>query len=231
MPKLTLAVFVLLIICAQPVSRAQQPVALELVLAVDSSTSVSDSEYQLQVTGYVDAFRDADVIAAIAALAPKGLAVTFVQWSSHRNQVQSVDWQHVTDKASAVAFSDAIAANARRIGGSSTAIGDAVLYSVDLLESNDFAGDRRTIDVSADDRYNAGSSPAYARDFATKRQIVVNGLVIDPTNELASFFRRKVIGGEGAFVMTIGSFEHFAHAIKLKLLRELADHAKLADIQ
>ena len=50
------------------------PVALELVLAADASSSVDDKEYALQVSGYVNAFRDPDVVAAIEALGPSGIA-------------------------------------------------------------------------------------------------------------------------------------------------------------
>ena len=47
-------------------AAAQQPVDLELVLAVDISSSVSRDEYALQMGGLAAAFRDPAVVAAIA---------------------------------------------------------------------------------------------------------------------------------------------------------------------
>jgi hypothetical protein len=49
---------------------AQQPVDLELLLAVDASGSVDAQEFDLQRRALADAFRDAEVIAALAAHAP-----------------------------------------------------------------------------------------------------------------------------------------------------------------
>ena len=208
---------------------AQTEVALELVLAVDSSTSVTDEEFQLQHSGYVRAFYDKDVIDAIRALEPAGIAVTYVQWSSHRYQVQTVRWTHVFDAASSRAFADDIRNNSARLEGSSTAIGDAVIYSAGLFSNNGFTAARRVVDVSADDRYNAGSAPSYARGIAIKNKVTVNGLAIDETGVLADYFRDNVIVGVGSFVTSANSFEDFSRAIKLKLLRELESPAKLAE--
>jgi len=50
------------------------------VLLVDVSGSVDASEYSLQKTGYVNAFKDAAVQDAIAGL-DKGIAVTYAEWT------------------------------------------------------------------------------------------------------------------------------------------------------
>jgi hypothetical protein len=51
---------------AGPVA-AQTPVPLELVLATDASGSVDISEFDPQTRGLASAFRDPEVIAALAA--------------------------------------------------------------------------------------------------------------------------------------------------------------------
>ena len=48
-------------------AAAQQPVDLELVLAVDISASVSTEEYDLQMGGLANAFRNPIIAAAIRA--------------------------------------------------------------------------------------------------------------------------------------------------------------------
>ena len=205
------------------IAEAREPVALELVLAVDASSSVDAAEYALQVAGYVAAFRDPEVIAAIEALAPKGLAVTYVEWSSRFRQVQSVGWTHIAGAADAHAFADAISQNANQLEASGTALGEAVLYCVELVTRNEIQSDRKVVDVSADDRYNAGSSPAYAQGVALRNGVTVNGLAIDPTGKLTDYFRQNVIVGADAFVVQANSFDDFAAALKRKLLRELGE--------
>ena len=115
--------------------------------------------------------------------------------------------------------------------GSGTAIGEAMLYSAELFDNNGFVGDRRVIDISADDRYNAGSAPSYARDIVVKNGIVVNGIVIDKTGFLANYFRDNVVGGTASFVISANSYLDFATSIKLKLLRELDPHGHVAALQ
>lgn len=210
-------------------AAAEQRVDLALVLAVDASSSVNSHEYTLQVAGYANAFRDADVIAAIEAKGADGIAVTYVEWSSRFRQVQSVGWTRINSGRTSRAFADAIAANARQLQASGTALGEAILYALDLFADNGFQGDRQVIDVSADDRYNAGSSPSHAQGIARKRQVTVNGLAIDASGKLATYFRRNVISGPGAFVMTAQSFDDFAVAIKRKLLREIGQQPVAGD--
>ena len=48
-----------------PEARADEPVDIELVLAVDVSRSVDAREARLQRQGYINAFRDPEVIRAI----------------------------------------------------------------------------------------------------------------------------------------------------------------------
>ena len=106
--------FVCLLIAASVVSqlteaRAQTPVAVELVLAVDASASVDEQERLLQQQAYVRAFRDPEIHRAIEALAPAGVALTYLEWSSRFFQVQAVGWRHVRGAAEANSFADEIA--------------------------------------------------------------------------------------------------------------------------
>jgi hypothetical protein len=204
-------------------------VDLELVLAVDTSSSIDAVEYVLQTNGYVKAFQDNEVIAAIEALAPRGIAVTYVEWNASRMQVQSVDWTPVFDRASSKLFAQAIQQNAINETSSGTAIGEALLFSASLFDNNGFSGDRRVIDISADDRYNAGSAPSYARDYVVKKGITVNGIVVGQGRRLANYFRDNVIGGAASFVISAGSYQDYAESIKLKLLRELRSHGNFAE--
>ncbi len=87
--------------------QERRPVELELVLAIDTSSSVSVAEFELQKHGLSEAFRHPDVLAAIQGIGERGVAITLVQWSGNRMQRTSVDWMVLHDAASAGRFASA----------------------------------------------------------------------------------------------------------------------------
>ena len=211
------------LVCASP-AAARQLVDLELVLAVDISSSVSTEEFELQMGGLADAFRDPLVVAAIRASGDLGIAVSLVQWSDNRRQFLAVGWSLLSDHASAAAFADEIAASPRLVvAGGGTAIGGALKFGAAQIENNGYEGLRRVIDVSGDGRTNQGWPDRPLRDAAIARGITINGLVIlNEEPELDSYYHANVIGGAGAFVMTTMDFHSYARAILAKLIREIA---------
>ena len=206
-------------------TRAAEPVDLALVLAVDSSSSVNFDEFNLQMGGLADAFRDRAVLNAIKAAAPKGIAVTLVQWSSPDRQALAFGWTEVRDAASAEAIARMIDLTPRLVGFGGTAINQAINFSIRLLDG--IAAARRVIDVSGDGRNNMGSTtmaasalPALVR--AAAAGITVNGLAIlneDPT--LDRYYLSHVIVGADAFVLVADDYEDFSRAIRLKLITEI----------
>src|SRR5262249_44476940 len=113
-----------------------------------------------------------------------------------------------------------------------TSISAAIDAAVHLLERCPYPAVRRAIDVSGDGVNNQGRPAAAARDDALARGIAINGLVIfsdspDPgawrvfQQPLDEFYRDQVIGGQGAFVLAVDSFDTFAQAILGKLIREI----------
>jgi len=204
-------------------AAAQAPVDLELILAVDTSSSVNRGEFDLQMRGLSSAFRDPRVQKAIAAAGVFGVAVALVQWADSRHQTLSIDWQVVRTPEDAEALAAAIDATPRFVVGGGTAIGSAVMFSLDLLAANPYAGQRAVIDVSGDGRANQGELPTNARARALEEGVTVNGLAIlneDPA--LNVYYLQYVIAGPGAFVLTAQDYEAFADAIVEKLVREIS---------
>ncbi len=196
------------------------PVALELALLVDVSSSVNSTEYNLQKQGYINAFKDAAVQAAIASRT-NGIAVTYIEWSSSAQQAQLVGWSHLTDAASSNLFADAIAATVRASSGN-TAPGSALNYVVPKFENNGFESLRQVIDVSGDGAQNAGDNTAAARDAALAAGIdAINGLPILGEAGLMNWYENNIKGGAGAFVIAASSFDTFENAVKTKIGREI----------
>lgn len=106
--------------------------------------------------------------------------------------------------------------------GDGTAIGSAVAHAAKLLAETPYRCKRRVIDVSGDGRSIVGPEPAKIRDLVTTLGITINGIVIlSDEPEVEEYYRKKVIGGPGAFVIGVESYEEFDYAIKKKLLREM----------
>jgi Ca-activated chloride channel family protein len=194
---------------------------LELVLAMDVSRSVVDSEYDLQMNGLAAAFRDPEVIEAINWI-QGGMMATVTQWSGPEAQIQPVPWTHLTDAASVAAFAAAIGRQKRAFVASYTAVGDALFHADGLSATNPLRCKRRVIDVSGDGASNRGRPTRQMAEALAASGVIVNGLVIlgawpDP----AEFYLRNVVRGDGAFLETAANFADYANAIKRKLLREL----------
>jgi len=202
---------------------AQTAVDLQLVLAVDASGSVDQRRFELQMQGYVAAFRDPRVLQAIQSGATQAIAVTMVQWTGPALQIQVLPWTLINDATTAQAFAAAIAATPRRLFSGGTSISGVIDYAVPLMLESPFKGTRRVIDISGDGSNNRGRPAASARDAAVHAGIVINGLPILALEPgLDHYFLDHVIGGPGAFVITAESYETFADAILKKLIREMA---------
>ncbi|MEM1047840.1 MAG: DUF1194 domain-containing protein [Pseudomonadota bacterium] len=209
-------------------AAADEPVDLELVLAIDASTSVDTDEFNLQRAGLAAAFRHPDVIGAIHAAGERGVAITLLQWSGRGRQRVSVDWTLIRDAASASRLADRIDVAPRLVTGL-TDIAGAVRYSLSLLQDNGFRGYRQVIDVSGDGSGDAPSAEL-ARNAAIARGVTVNGLVIYNEDidlgalaklDIRNHYADHVIGGPGAFLMTADDFVDFQVAIRRKLVREI----------
>jgi len=227
--KLRLAALAATLFFLCGVARAQAPAApvdLLLVLAVDASGSVNQTRFELQRHGYAEAFRNPRVLQAIQAGARRAIAVAMVQWTGPTLHIPVIEWTRIADKTSAEALADAIDAAPRRLFGGGTSLSGAIDYSMTMLAASPFPATRRVIDVSGDGSNNVGRLPSLARDEAVKAGVVINGLPItwiEPGLDL--YYRQNVIGGPGAFVVAIDSYDNFADAILNKLVTEIAGTA------
>lgn len=196
------------------------PVALELQLLVDVSGSVDAGEFNLQKGGYVAAFQDPVIQAAIAALAGSGgIAVQYISWSGTNQQSVQVGWTQITDAASANAFAAAINATVRPFSGN-TAPGSAINFGTPLFLNNGFEGTRLVMDVSGDGAQNEGASTPAARNAAVAAGITINGLPILGEAGLAAWYAANIVS-VGGFQVNAVDFAAFTNAVKTKIGREI----------
>ena len=208
-------------------ARAQAVVDLQLVLAVDASGSVSQQRFELQKQGYVAAFRNPRLLAAIRAGTTQSIAVTMVQWTGPVLQVQVLPWTRIGDEASMHAVADAIDGAPRQLFGGGTSISGAIDHAMTLFPRTALQGARRVIDISGDGANNRGRSVTEARDEAVRAGVGINGLpILAVEPDLEQYYLHNVIGGPGAFVIAAQSYETFADAILKKLVIEIAGNSR-----
>ena len=212
----------LLVAVALSGAAAPDRVDLNLVLAVDSSSSVDAEEFTLQMEGIAHAFRDPALIGAIETGARQAIAVTLVEWSNAGWQRENVAWTVIRDAASARAFADQVESAPRLIYGGATSISGALRFALEQLAQTSVAAERSVIDLSGDGSHNQGAPVAEARRAALASGVTINGLaIVNEEPDLEHYYRTEVIGGPGAFVIAAKDYEDFSRAILRKLLREI----------
>lgn len=206
-------------------SQAEEVVDLQLVLAVDTSYSVDNREFALQMRGIAAAFRDPEVVGAIQSGPTGRIAVSMILWAESSKPKKITPWHVLSGPGDAAAYADMVDTLPRPFDGG-TGIGRAIMRSIWHIEQSGFTSPRRVIDVSGDGRETTfrewSVSPGQAHVAAARRGITVNGLaVLSEEPDLTRYYRDNVIGGPGAFVMTARRIEDFAEAMRLKLIREI----------
>ena len=222
-----------LAVLAAHAARAEE-VDVQLVLAVDVSTSIDENEFTIQRSGYARAFTNPEVIAAIRSGTYGRIAVAYIEWAGVESQKLVVPWTVLRDTESSTLFAEEILAAPRSFTGW-TSISGAIDFSMQVFAASPHTGPRRVIDVSGDGINNSGRPSELARDDAVGQGVTINGLTIMnegprvmswPTEpQLDAFYRDYVIGGPGAFVIVVKDFTTFGQAIRNKLLREIADES------
>ena len=205
-------------------------VNVELVIAVDISYSMDLDELAIQREGYAEAIASKDFLQALKAGPGGKVAVTYFEWSISEDEKIIIPWRVIDGPGSANAVAAEIMKTPVR-RGSSTSISSEINFAVQRFEENPYRGLRRVIDISGDGPNNDGAPVTGARDAALAKGIIINGLPImvkEPSysttdiENLDLYYEDCVIGGPGAFIMTIKDREKFKEAIRTKLVLEVA---------
>ena len=229
MIRAILAGFALLMVGSLTVSAKAEPVDLELVLAADGSGSIDDGEMRLQRDGYADALTDPELVSALTAGAHGRTAVMYFEWGSASSQVVIADWAVIDGEASAESFAERLRTAPRGATGWNS-ISNAIAFGHKAIAENAHDGIRKVIDVSADSGNHGGVPLPMAREAAIADDITINGLAVlcqtcdgrPSRGDLEEYFAQAVIGGFGAFVVTVDQKTSFPEAVRRKLLLEVA---------
>jgi Ca-activated chloride channel family protein len=208
----------LVLVAAMATAGGAEGCGVALALTVDVSSSIDASEYRLQVDGMVAALSDPEIALALVG---EQAAVAVIQWSGAGEQEVSVPWRRMRSEADVIAFASVAAGLERPWHRGKTAVGDAITFARAQFGAVPDC-DRRVIDVSGDGMTNSGAVEAFEAAKAARAGITINGLAIDRIGRsVTEFYRRNVIAGPDAFVITATGYGDYARAIREKLLREV----------
>jgi hypothetical protein len=158
--------------------------------------------------------------------------VAYVAWAGPEEQDLAVSWSVIETAEDAARFSAGLEAVALRLTSavapwkSGTSISEALTFSARLFDQNAIVAPRQTIDISGDGPNNSGAPILMARDAVLAADIVINGLPLifgKATLPLDQYYENCVIGGPGAFVLTVSDPADLAVSIRRKLVLEIAD--------
>lgn len=190
------------------------PVDLKLSLVIDVSGSVSSSEYNLQMDGYANAFRDSAIQSNILGGSNGAIAINTIFFASSAFTT-SLDTFVLLDSAAAIDSYANTLDTFTRPGSGGTSIQTGMNKSISLLTGNSgFESSNLVMDVSGDGTSNT-SATQNARDAAAAAGITVNGLPIG-SQVIADFYTNSVITSDG-FVTAAADFSDFGQAIRQKL--------------
>ena len=206
------------------------PVDVELVIAVDVSSSMDAAEFALQRSGYVNALSHPDFVGAVLAGVQGRIALTYFEWAGSIRDGSVIAWQIIDGPDSAADFAAKLAAKPLGGGSGGTSISGAVTFGAGLFDLNAVEGERRVIDISGDGPNNTGNPVQPVRDEVVSSGIIINGLpiLVRPSQTskmfgtLDLYYAECVTGGPGSFVLPIHVTSEFATAIRRKLVLEVS---------
>jgi hypothetical protein len=209
-----------------------------LITAVDVSDSITRRDEWLQYEGLARGVVDAEFLARIAEGAERRIGFVAFTWSSGGQVAVIVPWTVIETRADAervaAQFNAAprmdrstfgrygpLTSNAARSRAGMTDIGEAVESAIALSLEAPFRGRRSVVNILSNGVDNNGPAPDAVRDQAIALGITINGIVFGDRDELPDYFRDHVIGGPGAFLMTVSKPEHLPTALEKKFWQDL----------
>jgi hypothetical protein len=207
-----------------------------IVTALDVSDSIMRHEEWIELDGLIRAVVHPAFLAAVRAGRHGRIGFAAIAWSSHGDFRVIIPWTVLGSAAEAERIAHALRRMPRRgdaayggdHGGAGlpspdrmTDISGAIRFGQELLTVAPFRTKRPVLNVCGDGFDNVGEGPEGARDLAVGAGITINGLAIGPEPGVAAYYRDRVIGGPGSFVVEAREPTAFVEAMLKKLLLEL----------
>lgn len=242
--RATVAVLLMLLVFAASQVRAGVPkiaTDVNLITAIDVSDSITRHEEWLQYQGLAKALLEPDFLALLAAGYHRRVGILIVSWSSGGALRTVVPWTVVASAQDARRVAAVLRA-APRIDRSHYLEESEGLESLQTTDAEDcgrtdvalaiggsleramtapFAARRSVINILSNGVDNSGGAPERARDQALELGMTVNAVVFGSRRDVPAYFEERVIGGPGAFMMTIREPGDMVASLARKFWRDM----------
>lgn len=203
-----------------------------IVTGLDISYSIAREDRRLGIEGMARAIRSPEVLAAIRN-GPHG-RIGFAVFAWHHDRFPMVvPWTVISSEADALAVARQIEARlevdveteARRNQtyyiGRLTNLSQAIDHAAEMVLTAPFAAERAVINIIGNGQDNVGEEAGFARARVIAMGGIVNGVVLGDDPLVLDYYRRQVVGGPGAFVMSTGEAAGVEEALTRKFLRDI----------
>lgn len=202
-----------------------------IVTGLDLSGSIEAPEARLQIDGIAMAIRSPQIVAAIQHGNHGRIGFALFVWADENYPVLT-SWRLIGSPEEALAVSQELVKQLRAIRasdivvklGALTDLSGAIDYGGEMLRAAPFKTNHHIINIISNGVDNVGEHAWLARDRATATGITINGVALGNDQTIYHYFKREVIGGTGAFVLTANDPEHLVEVMARKFTSEIVSN-------
>lgn len=219
-----------------PAVSADTQTDANIVTGLDISNSIDVEEIKDELTGLAQALRDPRVMKAIAEGRHRRIGFAVFAW--HHGQFPPVvPWMTIASPQDAEIAARAIEARQlvdlelegrARVEwyiGRLTDLSEAIEHADAMLRTTPYEGERNVINIVGNGKDNVGEDSGETRDRVVARGGAINGLVLGGDPAMVEYYRDVVIGGRGAFVMSVERDADVADAFARKFIADIVARA------
>jgi hypothetical protein len=202
-----------------------------IVTALDISESVDPEAAATEIQGMAQAIRAPEIIEAIQAGRHRRIGFAIFAWRDGAYP-ELVSWTSIASAADARAAARRLESDFRAFTAADppappsaphmTDLSGAIDHAAILLLTAPFAADKSIVNVIGNGWDNVGEGPQHARDRIVAQGGTVNGVILGLDPVLMSYYRSTVIGGPGAFLLSIENPAAMPDVLARKFLYDIA---------
>ncbi|WP_119300291.1 DUF1194 domain-containing protein [Dongia deserti] len=227
-----LAIIVLGCVLGQEDAAAGELVTdVNIVTAIDVSDSIDPGATAVEVEGMAAAIVAPDVLRAIRAGRHGRVGFAVFAWRDGAFP-ELVSWTAIATAEDAAAASDGLRSAFGAFKASDlpspayaphlTDLSGAIDHAAVLLLTAPYAAKRSVINVIGNGWDNVGEGPRAARDRVIAESATINGVVLGIDPVLMAYYRSHVIGGPGAFLLSVREPAEMAEVLARKFIYDIA---------
>jgi len=204
---------------------------VNIVTAIDISDSVDPKTAAVEIDGMAEAIRAPDVIQAIQSGRHRRIGFAVFAWRDGAYP-ELVSWTMIASAEDAHAVSGRLQSDFRAFAAADppaptmsphmTDLSGAIDHAAILLLTAPYVADRSVVNVIGNGWDNVGEGPRRARDRVIAKGGTINGVVLGFDPVLMGYYRGNVIGGPGAFLLSVDDPATMAEVLARKFLYDIA---------